>query len=212
MANLPKFYRSSAGMRYFVVNGRKVFIEPGVSKKQILSIYKTLKKTIKTKKRKPKTNKQSAQTVININNEPKRRNRSNRNRKYVKFGSTINPLLQSISSGFTKDSGDIDLVNKSINEFNKKLDDDKRKLDEEKRKLEENKDGQLIVLPQSVMNRELAIYQNIQYAMNKFRESLHRENFPDNVEEAKSSKFFRTIFKSIIIIYVISITDITHYD
>ena len=152
MANLPKFYRSSAGVRYFVVNGRKVFIEPGVSKKQILSIYKTLKKTIKTKKRKPQT-KQSAQTVININNEPKRRNRSNRNRKYIKFGSTINLLLQSISSGFTKDSGDIDLVNKSINEFNKKLDDDKRKLEEEKRKLEENnKDGQLIVLPQSVMN------------------------------------------------------------
>ena len=130
MANLPKFYRSNAGMRYFVVNGRKVFIEPGVSKKQILSIYKTLKKTIKIKKRKPKT-KQSAQTVININNEPKRRNRSNRNRKYVKFGSTINPLIQSVSSGFTKDSGDIDLVNKSINEFNKKLDDDKRKLQEE---------------------------------------------------------------------------------
>ena len=100
MANLPKFYRSSAGMRYFVVNGRKVFIEPGVSKKQILSIYKTLKKTIKTKKR--KQTKQSAQTVININNEPKRRNRSNRNRKYVKFGSTINPLIQSVSSGFTK--------------------------------------------------------------------------------------------------------------
>ena len=93
MANLPKFYRSSAGVRYFVVNGRKVFIEPGVSKKQILSIYKTLKKTIKTKKR--KQTKQSAQTVININNEPKRRNRSNRNRKYVKFGSTINPLHQS---------------------------------------------------------------------------------------------------------------------
>ena len=87
-----------------------------------------------------------------------------------------------------KDSGDKDLINKLINEGNKKLDDDKRKLEEEKRKLEENnKDGQLIVLPQSIMNRELAIYQNIQYAMNKFKESLHHENFPDNVEEVESS-------------------------
>ena len=94
MANLLKFYVSRTGKRYFIVNGQKVFVEPSVSKKQVLAIYKTLKKNIKPKKRQKTNHPNRATTIVNINNEPKSRRKYNRRRKFVKFNSMINPSLQ----------------------------------------------------------------------------------------------------------------------
>ncbi len=116
MGSLPKINVTKSGKRYFKVNGRKIYIQAGVTRKQILSIYKALQKTIKTKT--VNTNKASA--VVNINNGPSRR--SNRRRRYVKFNSTINPLNRVSVSGsdhHPKDSGDKDLINKLINEKQK---------------------------------------------------------------------------------------------
>ena len=89
MGHLPKIHLTSAGKKYFKVNGRRIYIESGVTRKQVLSIYKALQKTIK-----PKTNNiNKASAVVNINNGPSRR--TNRRRRYVKFNSTIDPLLRS---------------------------------------------------------------------------------------------------------------------
>ena len=74
-----------------------------MTRKQILSIYKALQKTIK-----PKSNNiNKASAVVNINNGPSRR--TNRRRRYVKFNSTINPLLR---SGAT--SGPVSHIRKTV--------------------------------------------------------------------------------------------------
>ena len=85
MGHLPKINVTSAGKKYFKVNGRRIYIESGVTRKQVLSIYKALQKTIKPKNNTNKTH-NSAHAVVNINNGPSRRSR--RPRKYVKFNSS----------------------------------------------------------------------------------------------------------------------------
>ena len=67
MGHLPKIHVASAGKKYFKVNGRRIYIESGVTRKQILSIYKALQKTIKPKNNTNKT-RNSAHAVVNINN------------------------------------------------------------------------------------------------------------------------------------------------
>ena len=93
MGHLPKINVTSAGKKYFKVNGRRIYIESGVTRKQVLSIYKALQKTIKPKNNTNKTH-NSAHAVVNINNGPSRR--TNHRRRYVKFNSTIDPLLRSL--------------------------------------------------------------------------------------------------------------------
>ena len=44
MGHLPKIHLTSAGKKYFKVNGRSIYIESGVTKKQVLSIYKAYRK------------------------------------------------------------------------------------------------------------------------------------------------------------------------
>ena len=93
-----------------------------MTRKQVLSIYKALQKTIKPKTNTNKTH-NFAHAVVNIKNGPSRRN--NRRRRYVKFNSTIDPFLRSTATSgpvsYPKDSGDKDLVNKLINEQQKQL-------------------------------------------------------------------------------------------
>ena len=69
MGHLPKIHVTSAGKKYFNANGRRIYIESGVTRKQILSIYKALQKTIKPKNNTNKT-RNSAHAVVNINNGP----------------------------------------------------------------------------------------------------------------------------------------------
>ena len=52
MAKLPVVLVSKSGKRYFVVNGRKVYIESKMTKKEIIAIYRLLlKKALKKKRR-----------------------------------------------------------------------------------------------------------------------------------------------------------------
>ena len=119
MDHLPKIHVTSTGKKYFNVNDRRIYIASGVTRKQILSIYKALQKP------KNNTNKtrNSAHAVVNINNGPT--HRSKRQRRYVKFTSTIDPLLRSTATSGSvthpKDSGDKDLLNKLLNEVSGKL-------------------------------------------------------------------------------------------
>ena len=88
MGHLPKIHVTSTGKKYFNVNDRRIYIASGVTRKQILSIYKTLKKAIKPKK--TRNINKYAQTIVNINNAPSRR--SYQPRKFVKLNSMMNPL------------------------------------------------------------------------------------------------------------------------
>ena len=79
MGHLPKIHVTSAGKKYFKVNSRRIYIESGVTRKQILSIYKALQKTIKPKN----NNVNKASAVVNITNGSSRK--SNHRRRYVKI-------------------------------------------------------------------------------------------------------------------------------
>ena len=41
---MPLIHRSKSGKKYFTVNGQRVYIESGVTKKEVASLYKLLKK------------------------------------------------------------------------------------------------------------------------------------------------------------------------
>ncbi len=114
MAKLPKIKKTKTGRKYFTVNGRRIYIETGVTRKQIEAIYKTLLKAVPHSVNK-------SQVVVNVGqqNAPRRRRRR-ANAKTGPFESTINPLFRSTAtSGNPKDSGDKDLLNKQANEINK---------------------------------------------------------------------------------------------
>ena len=106
MAKLPIVLVSKSGKRYFVVNGRKVYIESKMTKKEIIAIYRLLlKKALKKKRRKPTVTTRKKRKVGH--DKP--------------FMSMIDPSNRVTVSG--KDSGDKDMINKLIND-NKKLADD----------------------------------------------------------------------------------------
>ena len=81
----PIIHGTESGQRYFNVNGRKIYIERGVSQKTVTKIYKTLQKSVKPKKAKlmyiPASNKASAVIKQYINTHPiTRRRRRNHKR------------------------------------------------------------------------------------------------------------------------------------
>ena len=58
MAKFPAVKITKNGKHYFLVNGRKVFIESNMTKREMMSIYKLLLKKVRPKKR----------TTKNVNN------------------------------------------------------------------------------------------------------------------------------------------------
>lgn len=109
-----KIYVSESGRKYFVINGKKIYINTKMSKKEILSVYKALKKNMRVKK--PQVT-NSAKAVVNIHQAPRRRRRVNKKA----FQSTIDEKNRVSVSGSTeqrhpKDSGKEDEINKLINE------------------------------------------------------------------------------------------------
>ena len=58
MAKLPSVKVTKNGKHYFLVNGRKVFIESNMTKREMMSIYKLLLKKVRPKK----------STTKNVNN------------------------------------------------------------------------------------------------------------------------------------------------
>ena len=112
MAKLPIVLISKSGKRYFVVNGRKVYIESKMTKKEIIAIYRLLlKKALKKKRRKPTVTIRKKKKVGHDYDKP--------------FVSMIDPSNRVTVSG--KDSGDKDMINKLIND-NKKILNDNEKL------------------------------------------------------------------------------------
>ena len=68
MSQLPKIYITPTGKHYFKVNGKRVYINSKISKREIGYVYKLLKKSIKNK------NVNTAKAIVNIHQEaPKRR-------------------------------------------------------------------------------------------------------------------------------------------
>lgn len=120
MGKKPILNVTKSGKRYFIVNGRKIFIKSHMTKDEVLAIYKLLKKSgpIKRKKKIRATNVNQASAVINQYVSPQRRRR-----KRDANVTGINPLNRvSVSSGESrhpKDSGDKDLINSLINTVNK---------------------------------------------------------------------------------------------
>ena len=67
MGKMPKIHRTEAGKRYIIVNGKRVILLPGMTNKEILSIYLLLKRTIpKKRKKKRYAPKNVAQAIVNI--------------------------------------------------------------------------------------------------------------------------------------------------
>ncbi|HRP37773.1 MAG TPA: hypothetical protein PLS50_08265, partial [Candidatus Dojkabacteria bacterium] len=118
MGKIPKIHRTETGKRYIIINGRKVYIQPGVSKKQVVSLYKSLTKSIKPKKKQHATNINKATAVIKqYINRPRREKRKDK-----PFTSSIDPRYRVTVSGsdrHPKDSGDQDLINALKNKNNK---------------------------------------------------------------------------------------------
>ena len=124
----PRVYLKN-GKKYFKVNGNRVVIKSKMTEKEILGIYKLLKKhTSSTNAKllapvKGKTTKinNSAKAVVNIHNTAptKRRRRMGETKK--PFVSTVNEANKISASGSTadrhpKDSGKEDEINKLIND------------------------------------------------------------------------------------------------
>jgi hypothetical protein len=129
MGTLPRIHKTKSGKRYFVVNGRKIFINSKMTKKEASAIYKLLRKNIGEKKTKRNksiksvktSNKASAVIKQYINTEPQKRKAKPKSKP---FESTLNPSNRVSVSGFDrhpKDSGDKDLINSLINKHNKPL-------------------------------------------------------------------------------------------
>ncbi len=127
MAKLPIINKTKTGRKYFTISGKRIYVEPGVTRKQIEGIYKTLKKAIKPSPKKVSANTNRASAVVNIHNEPVKR-RTYRNKKKDKpFVSSIDPAHRTIVSNGTSNT-EKDLLNKLINEENKRRE-EKRILD-----------------------------------------------------------------------------------
>ena len=133
----PTIHITKSGKQYFVVSGRKIFIEPGVGQKTITKIYNSLRKKTKPRK-KIAVNMNRASAVVNINQTAPRRRRR---RLYAKRDSAFGnkPTTITTSSGNPKDSSNQDHINKLINENNKMVLEHKHVLDENKQLLLTNK-------------------------------------------------------------------------
>ena len=113
---MPVIHKTKNGKKYFVVYGQRVYLEVGMSKKDIAGIYKLLKKKLK-----PKTKISNSATAVVINNASKRR----RNNTKKPFVSTLNDSNRVVVSQ-GKDSGDKDLINNLVNKLNKAMDTPKK--------------------------------------------------------------------------------------
>ncbi len=103
MSQAPRVYLKN-GKKYFKVNGKRIFIRSKMSEREIMDIYKLLKKTMQGKKTKI-TN--TARAVVNIHNPPAPRRRRRRVTKKP-FVSTIDEKNRVSVSGadrHPKDSG-----------------------------------------------------------------------------------------------------------
>lgn len=115
---------TKSGRRYFVVNGRKIYINSDMTKSQISAIYKLLLKSVNRTKnvKRPATNKAvTARATVNIHNAPpaRRRQRSKSKSAVVSSIDPANRVTVSGESRHPKDSGLEDVINSLINENNK---------------------------------------------------------------------------------------------
>ena len=70
----PVIYLTKTGKKYFVVNGKRIFIDANMTKKEVTAIYKVLKKKFRSKKQKTQSQiKNTAKAVVNITNPASRR-------------------------------------------------------------------------------------------------------------------------------------------
>lgn len=125
---MPVIHKTKSGKKYFLVHGERVYIEAKMSKKDIMGVYKLLKKKIKPQKKATQINTNTAKAVVNITNPPRRRyvNRkvfqsglNDLNRVVVSHGneSANNDLLNSLMNGQNKNK---ELLDKLLKQQNQK--------------------------------------------------------------------------------------------
>lgn len=129
MGKLPIINVTKTGKRYFVVNGRKIFIESKMTKKEISGIYKVLLKSVPVKKKKTKAVKQAtninkATAIIKqyINEPPKRRKRKKKSKTFKSTLNDSNRVTTSSSGDDSKKSNNEDVINSLKNQLNKEKD------------------------------------------------------------------------------------------
>ena len=106
---MPVIHKTKTGKKYFIVNDQRVYIESGMSKKDISSIYKLLKKKLQNKQK--ITN--SAKAIVNINN-PAPIKRRRRNNKKKAFESTLNDFNRVTTSSGNNNEDKVNyLINKN---------------------------------------------------------------------------------------------------
>ena len=176
------------GKRYFVVHGRKIFLNSKMTKKELVAIHKLLSKKIRKKEKKKSiklVNKASAVIKQYINTEPKRKQKQ----KSKPFKSTINPLNRVSISGsdrHPKDSGDKDLINSLINKLHKPLlvdySDSGRLL-----KLKQDPDFQHLTQDPNASEQDYAVIFYKYGLSNQFQDYLNKKH-SYNVEEPQDEQ------------------------
>src|SRR5690606_13336368 len=112
---MPKILKTKSGKRYFVIRGRKIFLNGKMSKKEISSLYKLGKTKMKKRNRRTKqhVNSNKAYAVININ---KKQSPIDPRNRFLLGGPAPNQVTLHSSSG------NQDLTNSLINKLSKNLD------------------------------------------------------------------------------------------
>ncbi|HRP36494.1 MAG TPA: hypothetical protein PLS50_01655 [Candidatus Dojkabacteria bacterium] len=90
---MPVIHKTKKGKKYFLVNGERVYIEAKMSEKDIIGVYKMLKKKIRPQNKTSQINTNTAKSVVNITNPPRRRYV---NRKV--FQSGLNNIIRASSN------------------------------------------------------------------------------------------------------------------
>ena len=111
-------YESKTGKRYFIVNGRRVYINSKMTRKEAIGIYNILKKNIP----KRPTNINKAKAVVHIHGVQTKRTKRTRRKaksKSKEGKSTGNAPVVTVSKGNPNNALQEDKINSLTNQINK---------------------------------------------------------------------------------------------
>lgn len=115
----PKIYETDKGKRYFIIHGKRFYFNPKLSKKELIMIYKMLKKRPRLIQA-SKSVSNTAKAIVNINQQAPRRRRKRPNKAPKPQVDPKDRVTVGHAGVQTINSNLEDLNNKLINEAVKK--------------------------------------------------------------------------------------------
>lgn len=128
--HLPAIHKTESGKKYFMVNGKRVYLKSKLSKRELMKVYQLLRRKIKIKKA---TNMNTAKAIVNINN-PATTTRRRRRNKVIK----INPIVPTQGLIMSTSSKNEDKTNSLLNKQQKELEDLKKNQPKDLEDLQKN--------------------------------------------------------------------------